>query len=596
MLLAALPALGLLLYTAHAQREDAIADTQETALRLARLTARDHRRLIETTRELLAILVEVREVRGRDRQACSDLFARLLRQYHHITNVAAADADGRIFCSGVPLSGPVSAKDRLYFRTAMATRDFAVGEFQIGRITGRPALNVAMPAMENGSVRMVVTAGIDLSFLKHIVEETGLPAGTEFTIVDRNGTVLVRQPDGEQWVGKTVPDVPSIAVVRRMGVGVAEAADLDGVRRLLGFVPVLDGGRAGDVFVSFAFPRGAAVADANRLLGWNIGGLLLVTTLAVAGAWVFGDTLVVRRVHGLVAATARIAGGDLRARVRAMRGGELGQLEDGFNAMATAIEARENALQHSLDEIRRHREALTRSEKLAELGRLAAGIAHELRNPLTVIDGRVQMLQRQVRQGTVPPADRLAPHLEGVATATDRMKHIVQGLSNYSRPAKAELVVLDAGQLVAGARELLAYPARERDVAIELDLAPDPLPVKAEPSELTQVLVNLATNAIEVTPRGGRVTLHTGADGDRVIVEVRDTGGGIPADILSHMWEPFYTTKTEGTGLGLSIVAGLVAKQPGARIDVDSLAGRGSTFRVTLPRLAPPTSGASSAS
>jgi signal transduction histidine kinase len=150
-------------------------------------------------------------------------------------------------------------------------------------------------------------------------------------------------------------------------------------------------------------------------------------------------------------------------------------------------------------------------------------------------------------------------------------------------------VAVDVRETLTSVRELIAHAARDAGVTVAVEVPDVRLMVRAEPSELTQILVNLAMNAIEAMAAAGggvltlRASAATEAGGLRVVVAVADTGPGIPSEALARIWEAFYTTKPEGTGLGLSIVAGLVAKQPDGRITVHSQPGGGATFRLTLP-------------
>jgi len=238
--------------------------------------------------------------------------------------------------------------------------------------------------------------------------------------------------------------------------------------------------------------------------------------------------------------------------------------------------------------VRERTERLIQAEKMAALGRLAAGVAHELRNPLTVIDGRVQLLRNEITHGQMPPLDGLSRSLEKLGEAVGRMRGIMEGLSSYSKPRKHEPILLDMGELLSATRELVAGQAKKSQVSISVDVSQTLPRVLGDRSQLTQVLVNLATNAIEaIGDTGGQLTLKARPDGEgaeqRVRVEVSDTGPGIPSEVLPKIWEAFYTSKPEGTGLGLSIVRGLVSEQPGTTIDVESVPGRGTTFILTMP-------------
>ncbi|HEY0969781.1 MAG TPA: ATP-binding protein [Gemmatimonadales bacterium] len=251
---------------------------------------------------------------------------------------------------------------------------------------------------------------------------------------------------------------------------------------------------------------------------------------------------------------------------------------------------------------RRQEEAQRRSERLAALGRLLAGTAHELNNPLAAVSGFSQLLLR----GELPADVRQA--LETMDREANRAAAVVKDLLSFSRGPERR-VGTDPGEcdLNMVARYIVRarrYSVETRGVRIELALADGPLPVRADRSEVEQVLLNLVTNAEQAldamaddtgVARGSgdaapRIVLRS-ARGDGVaVLEVRDNGPGIAPEALPFVWDPFWTTKREGegTGLGLSIVHEMVARMGGS-VDVESAPGEGACFRVTLP-LAPPRS------
>jgi signal transduction histidine kinase len=572
VLLALIPAFALILYTAVEQRRLATAQVQETALRLARLASSDQGRLITGSRQLLVGLAQLTEVRRRDRQGCSRLLAEVLEKYPAYANLGAIAPDGKLFCSALPMPGSVDLADRGYFRRAVEHRDFAIGDYQIGRVTRRASINVGYPAVNAaGKLEAVVFAAIDLGWLNRFVAEAQLPGGSAVMVLDQHGTILARHPDGETWIGRAAREVPAVQAVLTGAVGVAQASDLDGGHRLYGFSPLLGTPKTGDVFIAIGIPKELAFGAANRSLARNLLALGIVGSLALVAAWVGGDAFVLRRVNTLVGATQRLAAGDLTVRTGIRGNGELDHLARAFDEMAEALEK------------------MHQSEKMAALGRLAAGVAHELRNPLTVIDGRLRLLRMQLERGEGIDSRRLADLLPRFEDASERMKAIIAGMSDYSKPVKAAPTRLDVGELLAGTRELVAYQARKTEVTVNLDVPADRPSILGDRSEMTQILLNLATNAIEaMAGRGGTLTLRArtqpGQDGAAwVVIEVADTGPGISAESLEKIWQAFYTTKAEGTGLGLSIVRGLVEKQPGAEITVESALGVGTTFRVAMP-------------
>lgn len=582
-----LPTVGLILYTASEERRVAAGEAQTEALRLARLAALEQRQIFEGARQLLIGLGQAPDVLKQDGAACGALFAGILKQFSIYTNLVAATPQGDVFCSGTTHSAPVSVADRPYFQRALSTRGFVISEYLIGRLSGRPVIAVAHAAVdESDTVRAVVVAGIGLNWLNHLEADAQLPRDSTLTVLDQKAVILARYPDTGDWTGKTVQESPLFkAIAAARTEGRVESVGLDGVPRLYAFTRLRAAPESGDVYISIGIPTAVVFAAANRILVRNLLGLAIVSVVALGAARIIATRLVLRRVQALVASARRLEAGDLSARTGGPYGrGELDQLAQAFDDMARGLE--------------QQRAALIQSERLAALGRLAAGVGHELKNPLAVIAMRVRILQTQVAQGHIQEASEvLSRNLESLQDASHRMLQIMQGLATYAKPSKPEPTHLGMGDLLAATAELVAFEARTRNVKVIVDV-PAFLPaVLGDRSQLMQVLVNLAMNAIEAMNGGGELRLRArvherngpGADSGppatttEVRAEIEDTGAGIPAGVWAKIWEPFYTTKAEGTGLGLSIVRGIVADHPGATLDVTSEPGRGTTFILTMP-------------
>jgi signal transduction histidine kinase len=234
--------------------------------------------------------------------------------------------------------------------------------------------------------------------------------------------------------------------------------------------------------------------------------------------------------------------------------------------------------------VRERTERLLQSEKIATMGSLLAGVAHELNNPLSVVLGQSHLLRESAKD------PRTADRAEKIATGADRCVRIVRNFLALARQQAPERSPVGLNQLVQDSVELVAYELRTDNVAVVLDLADD-LPILwADGHQLQQVLVNIVTNAhhaLRQSPAAERtITITTRSDRalQQVYLEVSDTGPGIPAEIHTKIFEPFYTTKPpgQGTGLGLSLCRGLVEEHGGA-ITVQSAPGRGATFRIMLP-------------
>jgi signal transduction histidine kinase len=219
-------------------------------------------------------------------------------------------------------------------------------------------------------------------------------------------------------------------------------------------------------------------------------------------------------------------------------------------------------------------------DPLLALGRLAAGAAHEIRNPLTAIQGFLQLLERECRS---PASGR---YLQIIRQEMRRIEGIAADLLLLSRPAETPAVPCALPELLQRTGELLAERAAASGVRIELEAPVSVPPVAAVPERLQQVFLNLLGNAIEAMPRGGAVRVRVSGGppgpGDCVEVAVEDEGPGVPPDVLPRLFEPFFTTKAGGTGLGLAVSQSIV-RTFGGDIAVESPPGGGAVFTVRLP-------------
>jgi signal transduction histidine kinase len=229
---------------------------------------------------------------------------------------------------------------------------------------------------------------------------------------------------------------------------------------------------------------------------------------------------------------------------------------------------------------------LERQEKLASLGVLAAGVAHEIRNPLTAIKAWLFMHQRKLHPQTQEHADA-----ELVANELNRLERIVKDFLLFARPSEPELQVVPADQPLREVRELLAPQLDKSN--IRLNLEPSlPAQIKVDPQQIKQVLINLVQNAADSIGHDGLVMLRARPDRKRlaehetdvVILEVADTGKGIPPDVQKRLFDPFFTTKESGTGLGLSIAARIVEKH-GGMLQYQTQVNHGTTFGIVLRRV-----------
>ena len=231
---------------------------------------------------------------------------------------------------------------------------------------------------------------------------------------------------------------------------------------------------------------------------------------------------------------------------------------------------------------------ILQSEKLAAVGQLAAGVMHEINNPLATIGACVEALSGRLEQRGEMPAAQAREYLEIIDKEVQRCTEIVDGLLDFSRPKATNRRPVNLSSVVEDVLFLLKHHQRFKRMTVQRDLAADLPDIPANQEQLVQVFMALLLNAVDAMEgKGGVITVRTGPNPDRadeVMAEVRDSGAGIAEAELSKIFEPFYTTKApgRGTGLGLSICYGIVQQHRG-RIAVDSTPGQGTTFRVYLP-------------
>jgi signal transduction histidine kinase len=267
----------------------------------------------------------------------------------------------------------------------------------------------------------------------------------------------------------------------------------------------------------------------------------------------------------------RAGEGDLTVRAPTRHGDEVAELADVFNRMMAELET-------SREREELQRAQLAHTEKMAAVGTLAAGVAHEVNNPLAGVLASIENMRDNPDDEEM--RDR---YLQLIADGLTRIERTVANLLNFSRPREIKLERTSVNHNLRHVVELVGYQFRAAGVEVKMDFDSDPAMVEADHFQMEQLFLNLVLNALDAMREGGTLYLRTRVRGGKVIAEVRDNGHGIPAEIRDRIFDPFFTTREvgEGTGLGLAVSGSIVAAH-GGRIELETALGRGTTFRIIM--------------
>lgn len=296
--------------------------------------------------------------------------------------------------------------------------------------------------------------------------------------------------------------------------------------------------------------------------------LMLVNSVLTA---LYVETLI-RPILNLNQTMKRATLGNLGVRASARTGDEVGELAGAFNRMMDELEA-------ARDREKVQRAQLAHTEKMAAVGTLAAGVAHEVNNPLAGVLACVENMKSDPED-----AESRDRYLDLIVDGLNRIERTVSNLLNFSRQREMRLEETALNHNLKHVVELVGYQLRQAGIEVRFDLDPSGAVVLADHFQMEQLFLNLVLNAVQAMPRGGELVLRTRVGEDAVAAEVRDSGKGMPEDIRDRIFDPFFTTRDvgEGTGLGLSVSDSITAAH-GGTIDVTSTLGVGTVFRVELP-------------
>jgi two-component sensor histidine kinase len=541
VLIAVLPAIAIQIYNEIDLRRAREQEIHEEALRRANAVATGMLDILDGSRQLLVALARLPSVQAMSPEPCRTALATMLAELPGYTTVSAIDRAGRMICTAVgDVSPPPLVKDRTYFRDALQTNGFVVGEFAVGRATGLNALPVAQPIhLVSGETVGVLVAGVNLRWLEGHLRRRETLDGSTLLIVDRNGTVLVSLPDGgEQWVGRRLPEGHRPYIFGDQSATI-ELTDLKGTEQVFAYVPINFPPAGFAVAVGLDKHAALAQVETAMLRGFFLifGGL----GIGFFSAWLLGRHFVRRPVDALLDATRGWQRGDYSARVAlADQTSEIGRLGHAFDEMAERLQLQLKQKDLLLREVN-HRvmNSLQLLSSVLALQRRRI-LDPEARNQFEQARRRIQSLalvHRRLHQRDTTEAVEFGHFLEELCT------DVVRTLGSEERPMPVEVVA-------------------------------DPVEIGADKViPLALIVYELLTNAFKYArPQTGQRSLRVAAvrdPNDMLIVTVSDNGPGLPPDFEQR------------AGLGVKLVQTLLLQLRGT---MEAASGAdGTTVTVAVP-------------
>jgi len=539
----------------------------------------------------LEVLAGSSIVKRMDPAEAAPYFKLVRTQYGVYRRFVIAGPDGEVLYDGTGTSG-VSCKDEAWYRCAIGGRPY-MSEIERESPGQEPVFHLATPIRgPDGRPHGVLCATVSTQAILKRVLRVQLGETGECYLVDKLGTFLAHK-DPNRVLNENIAQSDSFAKTLDSEEGHPIYTDYRGIQ-VLGASRSLEGT---DWYVVVEQDRDEAFLSSYRLQR----NIYIVIALTVAVAIGFSALLAWYVVSpiGRLSETARtLARGDFDyalLNAQTTRRDEIGALYAAFADMADQLKDRQARLETRMGltevelqkveaELKSTLEAAARSERLAALGRLASGVAHEIRTPLTSLKLFLQSVQEDIAV-----SDEQSEDYHIAMRQVGRIEKTINHFLDFARPEQPVFANLDFAQLVDDVLEVIRPRANQQEVEIIESIAAELPGVKGDSRQLGEAMVNLLVNAMDAMPDGGRLTISITAEAagpgsttPNVCIDVSDTGPGIEKENIDRLFEPFFTTKAAGSGLGLAIIKGTVERHAGT-ISVNTQLGAGTTFSIRLP-------------
>ncbi len=585
--LAVMPAITFILYTAVQQQRAATESTQEQSIKLATLIAQKHEDLAEKSKHLLTALGRIPTLL-KPGEECHQILAPLLKTHNYYANIGILDAKGVAYCTSLPLEKRIDLSYRAYYKRAVETGEFSVGDYIVGKISHKPSLNFGYPVYnKKKKLVAVLYVALDLGWLNKIYLSKSIPENFMFVITDKNGVVLVKQPEDSGWVGKSIADTELFEAIRRKQSGTVEFDGFDETERIFSFSRL---GKQeihdGHLYFAIGLPKESLIAQANPILGGKFVSILLGLLATLSIIWFGSHALVLKRLESIFEAIKRIKAGDLDARTGVYgKKDEISQLAVEFDEMASSLQTQIREREATEQEMREARDAADAASRAKS--DFVAHMSHEIRTPIGAILGFSELLQDQdvpesLRHQYVRTVQRNADHLLQLVDGILDLSKIEAGVWETNKNSFS--VVTELGFIYRTS----TAQASVKKLDFKLNIVGSiPEKIYSDQLRLHQILLNLITNAVKFTDRGW-VELKVQYQNGRLEFIITDTGKGLTSAQLKKIFSPFVQgdssmdRKYGGAGLGLYLSKRFAESLGGEVEVVKSIPGEGSTFRVSI--------------
>ncbi len=526
VILTILPIFALMIWASFVERANEVDNAQENLTGYVEIISSNQERLLASSQQLLGALAAMPEIKQAttDSDHCRNFLTSNFKNYDQYSNFGVVGPDGNVICSILPSAHGMNFSDRKFFSEAK-NGDFSIGEYIVDSVTGNGSIIFAYPVDTTDGQRAVIFTSLDLKQLEQMVSRAHLPAGSSATILDRDGTVIMRYPE-QGFIGKPAVDTEIGQTMLDRKQGFAVVKGLDNVERAYAFDDLTGTSADPDAYIAIGVPTALLNAQANRDLVRNMAILLIIAAFTVYLAVITGKVLILKQV----------------------------QLLQDINRMK---------------------------------GEFVSLVSHQIKNPLTAVKLQIGLLTSDPdlsaeQRSSIGELDESVDEIlllankfleaQKIEATAVELRHDLVDLKEFSRRILQEMTP----QMNAKSIKLeQSFPRHDLETVV------DPFMIK-------QAITNLLSNAVKYTPAGGRIRFKLEGREKEVRFEISDSGIGIPRREQTKIFENYYrgtnaqSGRTKGTGMGLYFAKRIV-EASGGRIGFSSKEGVGSTFWFTLP-------------